>query len=69
MAELKPCPKCGKIPEHRLFMKDIPEADRLYPAASLRCDCKAVQTVALTHKEALEFAEEIWNEKVVNNNG
>lgn len=63
MAELKPCRYCGKIPKLELHMKDIPEATRLYPCAVLRCECKILEMVALKKEKAVEYAEEMWNEK------
>ena len=63
MAELKPCRDCGEVPELELHTKDIPEAKRLYPCAVLRCKCKILEVVALNKRKAVEFAEEMWNEK------
>jgi hypothetical protein len=62
MAELKPCPVCGKVPNILVRMMDIPEAEELFPTVALRCDCKEVlRVVSSTKEKALEFAEEVWN--------
>jgi hypothetical protein len=65
MAEWKPCPVCGKRPELVVRKVDIPEADRLYPVAALKCDCKVAEAIALTDEEAIKFAEIIWNEEAI----
>lgn len=70
MAELKPCPICGKVPDILVRMMDIPEAKELYPEVALRCDCKKVlQVVSTTKEKALEFAEEVWNKGELQKNG
>lgn len=70
MAELKPCPICGKVPDILIHMLDIPEAEELYPEVTLRCDCKKVyQVVSTTKEKALEFAEEVWNKGELQKNG
>ena len=65
MDELKPCPKCGKVPKLETHNADI--RGRIYPEAVIRCNCdKAYVVVALTKEEAVKFAKEDWNRRADN---
>lgn len=64
MAELKPCPKCGELPNLSLDLDVIAGEKAGYPMARLKCKCQKVQATELSYVEAAETATEKWNQKM-----
>ena len=64
MEELKPCPKCGELPNLALDLVAIAGEKAGYPMARLKCKCRKVQATELSYVEATETATKKWNKKM-----